>query len=489
MPLPSDKTSYQRLLRRVRDAISTQSSGGWGPAFCLLADQLIVRLEELPTVPASLELEDGQIRSTSLYNLVCACFTMTCSIDIQSLQQRLSHCKEISPTIVSGLCNMISKIAFYKKCARCLCKLARKVPLVRSFRTEAVWLPSTHRQALELNCQATTIGVWRRAMQSSRLSEKRINKFLSRADTQGPSTFQGKSQYALSKGSKIHAEIQLLNHVERWPGAHQPRMVASSKNPCYMCGLFISLDKKYVSLGSHGRIYPGWRLPAIGSKGAYERFATALEGQIVSRAQLDATRTNRRLGGPTESTVSDPNISLTSVATVTAGGHERNQEPAIVQNDSNTDGDGDQSPCFPISTKMDIGSDQTDSEDQRSQSQPETLVIAEDEFSPPKSVTSDRSRDSSIAGSFSPRIETAYMRPSDELEIFVDYRTEAGDQEHTSPLTIRRFSQGQMDSVPGDRKVFDLDLELLPGKEEQCSLGEGGILLKFRRCLYVLTAV
>lgn len=62
--------------------------------------------------------------------------------------------------------------------------------------------------------------------------------------------------------SPVHAEIQLLFHYELNPQLNPPRIILSTKKPCFLCALFVKCHGKYHMPPSHGRLYEKWTLPA-----------------------------------------------------------------------------------------------------------------------------------------------------------------------------------------------------------------------------------
>ena len=59
----------------------------------------------------------------------------------------------------------------------------------------------------------------------------------------------------------VHAEIQLLVHHELQNGGLPPRMICSNKLACFLCHLFFQMHGKFLTPGTHGRIYEKWALP------------------------------------------------------------------------------------------------------------------------------------------------------------------------------------------------------------------------------------
>ena len=60
---------------------------------------------------------------------------------------------------------------------------------------------------------------------------------------------------------KVHAEVQLLFFYELHPERRKPRVLASSKDACYLCNLFIKLHGQFYTPATHGVVYDKWILP------------------------------------------------------------------------------------------------------------------------------------------------------------------------------------------------------------------------------------
>lgn len=60
---------------------------------------------------------------------------------------------------------------------------------------------------------------------------------------------------------KVHAEIQLLFFYELHPERRKPRILASSKDACFLCDLFIKLHGQFYTPATHGVVYDKWILP------------------------------------------------------------------------------------------------------------------------------------------------------------------------------------------------------------------------------------
>ena len=92
------------------------------------------------------------------------------------------------------------------------------------------------------------------------------NRFASPRRALGASypIFQQKFQNEISrcnKARKVHAEIQLLVFYATQPQRKRPRIIASNKDSCYLCNLFMQLHGSFQTARTHGRIYCNWVLP------------------------------------------------------------------------------------------------------------------------------------------------------------------------------------------------------------------------------------
>jgi hypothetical protein len=80
--------------------------------------------------------------------------------------------------------------------------------------------------------------------------------------------------------AKIHAEIQIIFHYELNP-SKLPRLVCSGKDACYPCNTFLLMHGKMHTPRYHGRIYPGWKLPALQKSSNLDvHFNSVLEDRI-----------------------------------------------------------------------------------------------------------------------------------------------------------------------------------------------------------------
>ncbi|KAI0521065.1 hypothetical protein F5B22DRAFT_597516 [Xylaria bambusicola] len=211
------------------------------------------------------------------------------------------------------LSNMIRKVSRYREAARILRRLARKSSQVRQMQIVIVELPT------EAFKRPTTDSNYRASIQSTisrvqnlkgRLKDvNQICKLLQLSRVEANGQFDDKFK-DISKNSKVHAEIQLLYYCETTlQGKPLPRVICSSKSACWLCNDFILMHGKIHTPRSHGRLYPGWRLPNIiqseWCSDIAARFNQRLENKIAeSLKTLHARKKQTNYPEPIESELS-----------------------------------------------------------------------------------------------------------------------------------------------------------------------------------------
>ncbi|KAI0885999.1 uncharacterized protein GGS22DRAFT_159567 [Annulohypoxylon maeteangense] len=195
----------------------------------------------------------------------------------------------MQPNLRDSLINMISKVARYRDAARFLYRIGKTIPLTRKMRAVIVQWPKAA-FARPTNSQYfpnldTTISLVE-GLQSNEKGLKRIclllnadEKAESRRLTREKARDKFTTQtYRTLREAKIHAEIQLLYHCElNIPHNRLPRVVCSSKDACWLCNEFILLYEKIHTPKSHGRLYPGWRLPVFENDDLADRYNLRLQ--------------------------------------------------------------------------------------------------------------------------------------------------------------------------------------------------------------------
>ncbi|CAK7216649.1 hypothetical protein SCUCBS95973_002878 [Sporothrix curviconia] len=207
--------------------------------------------------------------------------------------------RDMPPEARKNLVNIVQKVARYRGIARFLYRMARAVPVVRRMSVVLVKLaPSAFKKTLAGEGYAPDISS--RIVQTcgpAGYSHQQLdNVYRSLQTTRAKATadFQDLARKVL-KDAKIHAEIQLLAYCEQQAKStgktrSMPRVLRSNKDTCFLCNTFIKMRGNMHTSRYHGRLYPGWRLPATLSASVHHRFNEVLSDQIRSSLATLQTR-------------------------------------------------------------------------------------------------------------------------------------------------------------------------------------------------------
>ncbi|KAI1417315.1 hypothetical protein F5Y13DRAFT_83058 [Hypoxylon sp. FL1857] len=251
----------------------------------------------------------------------------------------------MDPGLRRSLLNMISKVARYREAARFLYRMGKKFPLARRMRVViAQWSKEafervqddTHTPRLKSTISLTE------GLKDREKDLPYICRLLD--DGKGPGRGKITSKKAESKfaeqtretlrNAKVHAEIQLLYYCEQnIPHNRLPRVVCSSKDACWLCNEFILLYEKIHMPKSHGRLYPGWRLPAL-RKPEFEdlanRYNQRLQGSLRdSLKRLVEIKKRTNYPDPNESTLLTLYLSDSTLSTVSLPLPESKEKGAV----------------------------------------------------------------------------------------------------------------------------------------------------------------
>lgn len=218
-------------------------------------------------------------------------------VPLQSVLECLST-QDINPSTTGRAVDCLSKISRYRESATFLCQQAWRFHMLRRAVVEQVRLPEA---AFESMSRQPFTGTIISAMDRlSRGREKPLG-----VETLPPWVQKG-IQSSLAghftnevkrrlRESKIHAEIQIVAYYEDLSqSVLRPRVIASCKDACYLCNAFISIHGKFSVPKSHGKLYPGWRLPAIRSLGpSQQRLNEFLEDNILATIE-ELSQTGKR---------------------------------------------------------------------------------------------------------------------------------------------------------------------------------------------------
>ncbi|KNG82401.1 hypothetical protein ANOM_009422 [Aspergillus nomiae NRRL 13137] len=225
--------------------------------------------------------------------------------------------RDMSPSARESFLNIVGKVSQYRNAARFLYRTAKTFPLARKMRTVPVHLSQDAFSTPSLD--GYTPDLLSKVVEGSpKGKQPQIFKEICRALDLGEqrATDQFSRQVKKSiKEAKIHAEVQIITYCELRSPASLPRVICSSKDACFLCNLFIQVYKKIYTPRSHGRLYPGWRLPRVPQLRELEqRFCQSLEDILrESRTALLSAGRKTLYPCPNESTLFTLGVSGTTV--------------------------------------------------------------------------------------------------------------------------------------------------------------------------------
>lgn len=213
--------------------------------------------------------------------------------------------RAMDPSSRRNLLSIVGKVARYREAARFLYRTAKKFPSVQQMKIVIVELPES---AFEIPGEQYTPAllsiISRIGIQDGQWDLGHICRLLNTTELEASNQFAQRTKRTLKK-AKIHAEIQLLFYCELKTSKLPPRVICSSKDACFLCNAFISMHGKMHMPRSHGRLYPGWRLPLLPKFNEMEqRFNQVLENYIKDSLRVLLLRKQKTAyPDPNESTL------------------------------------------------------------------------------------------------------------------------------------------------------------------------------------------
>ncbi|OAQ99658.1 hypothetical protein LLEC1_04831 [Akanthomyces lecanii] len=256
----------------------------------------------------------------------------------------------MDPTLRQSLASMLRKGARYRHAARILYRAAKKFPIARHMAAVAVKLAESSFQRPSLSAAPPSLeATLQRTLPSPKRGVSRICAAVKASGAQSPhDIFAAQVQRTLTEG-KIHAEVQLLSHILTHPSSSSPppRIVCASKDACFLCNCLLKeahAAAKLYTPRCHGKLYPGWRLPATAE---FRTLQAALNRVLEQNIQKSAARILKSDGRrrvvypdpPCESTCSTAMLSATTVAVAVAADGKADaagNDGMLVQRDSDT---------------------------------------------------------------------------------------------------------------------------------------------------------
>ncbi|KAI1129251.1 hypothetical protein F5Y10DRAFT_238557 [Nemania abortiva] len=219
----------------------------------------------------------------------------------------------VQPTTKTHLFNMIRKVSRYRESASLLIQAARKFPSLRQMQVVVVKLQDDAfaRPGINQNYSPMLHATMSRvqSVKKSLRNAKAMCDLLEISEAKAGTQYGAQVKQTL-KTSKIHAEVQILYYCETILNGKPPlpRVICSSKSACWLCNAILSVHKKMHTPRSHGRLYPGWRLPNLHG-GWCDDIAVRLNRYLVnalgeSLKDLHQRRTRTKYPEPTESDLS-----------------------------------------------------------------------------------------------------------------------------------------------------------------------------------------
>lgn len=257
--------------------------------------EAFTRLEHLSTLEACSE-QGGEL----LKELLATIELMLASVDLKSVFASIPRkgFESWSGDAREKLIERLQRLVQYRFAACYLLHAARKYPSFRSIEVQEVRVPTSkpgcHRREIPLKRS----GLFSRCMAGEdTLSRTHFEHMLYVHTRKNVPDVRRIIDRQIQQEKRVHAEIQLLLYYEQHPEiVCHPRIICSSKYACFLCNLFINSHGRFHIPGSHGRIYPRWRIPRLQeldlSEDGKARLSTcmrsfneALEGKIKELLQ------------------------------------------------------------------------------------------------------------------------------------------------------------------------------------------------------------
>jgi hypothetical protein len=252
-----------------------------------------------------------------LYNLVHG-FYLLGRLDCKAVLNKIPD-TQLDEGRKKSLMNMVSKVARYFEAARFLFRTAKMFPIARRMQVSLATLPEnaflkTPVQSgyrLGLPCMISRIQRLQNMKHIGQLLQiGTITGLLRTTEEEAENDLTKQACTTLTTG-KIHAEVQLVFYcdvLKKFEGVEKnllpPRVVCSSKKACFLCNLLVNMHGKMRTPWSHGKLYPGWRLPKGVGVDLQLQFNKLIEERIRdSVATLLSRRQKTSYPGPSESTL------------------------------------------------------------------------------------------------------------------------------------------------------------------------------------------
>jgi hypothetical protein len=222
--------------------------------------------------------------------------------------------KQLVPNTLDGLTRRLGKLAQYYGFSRYIYQTAKNTRLFRHAEVKPVSLPPSCFVKLQMPPSTYSLGACLARCQQSKGTKSQLCQKLGKTVAEANDAINNIAAKTI-KDSKIHAEIQILAHYELNPTKLPPRVISSNKDACFLCNELIKLHGKFYIPGSHGRLWPGWRLPTLTVYDhLWDKLNQVLESRITSLCQqILASPKKQAIGPPNESTVFAFSTSMSTI--------------------------------------------------------------------------------------------------------------------------------------------------------------------------------
>lgn len=316
---PENKPTMQKLLREINTAIEKSPQRADRTNLMALSNLLLSELVKYQAAFTPLRGDTWTLtKDKELESIVQICYKLSDMPTVGTiLLKDMNDMKpRVDPSTREGVLNMIRKVGNYKRAAMTLVKLARRYRCIRQANALPVVLDSSalvrHAPTPRPSLSAMLDNL--KAHHGTSWNTDKVVRQLS--GYLGSESKCYKSQIdPLMRHPRVHAEMQLIWYLDQHKGPTPPRVIASNKDACYLCNAFIAFHGKYSIPRTHGRIYPGWRLPSSGLQDVKKGFALELERLTVAKIDRIIKKGIERMDHPLESTVPSAAVSGLSILT------------------------------------------------------------------------------------------------------------------------------------------------------------------------------
>jgi hypothetical protein len=186
--------------------------------------------------------------------------------DDKTLASLLDNAVDVDPSVKDHLNSAVEKLGRYYSASQDLIRAARtkQYSVFKSISVEMCQLPNPPQ-----SCLTRTPSTLEDAIKNLISTEPTlkncglpgsIRNYLGRLYSAKSEKFKVWTSNSRTSW-KVHAEIKLLFFYELHKTDLPPRVICSSKSPCYLCHAFFDLYGRFHVPATHGKLYPGWILP------------------------------------------------------------------------------------------------------------------------------------------------------------------------------------------------------------------------------------